>query len=310
MNTLPADLITHIGNGGSTCLLLKVIPVQPGYAPFGVTTLDATVVYDDGDEITYHASMGADISAWQRRSSMDIDNAETTGLMPTFDVNSVTEEDLRAGAYDRALWAAYLHPWDNPAVPTGLLRTGEFGQLRIVDGEKWTTELLGLTNKLSQNVVRQATRTCGATFGSQPFGTGGGVVEERFPCGVDTSSLWAAGEITALTDDPRYAFDTDLADAVGTYTPGAIKFTSGRNAGRTYEVERHIMGGVIILAFPLAFAPQIGDEFEIRPDCTHWMNGANGCKQHWGSEWVLHYRGFPHIPTGEQGRLNSPGASG
>lgn len=310
MNTLPAELITHIANGGPTCVLLKITPVQPGYEPFGVTTLDRNITFDDGEELTYYASIGADLSTWQTRSSMDIDNAETTGLMPSFDIPEVTEEALSAGAYDRARWVAYLYAWDAPEIPSGLLRTGELGQLRIVDGEKWSAELLGLTNKLSQNIVRQATITCGATFGSQPLGTGGGAVEERFPCGLDTSAMWVEGEITALAEDLHYVFDTDLTEEAGFFTPGAIRFLTGRNAGRTYEVERHLVDGAVFVTFPLAFSPQIGDTFEIRPDCTKWKEGTNGCKQHWGADWVLHYRGFPLIPTGEQDRLNSPGASG
>ncbi len=307
--TIPSDLQEYLDAGGATCLLLKVVPVLPEYDAFGVTDLDKNVVFNDGGgALTYYASIGADLSAWQTKNSMDVDNAETTGLMPTYDL-PVTEEAMRAGAYDGAQWIAYLYAWDGEGISHVLLRRGELGQLRILDGERWTTELLGLTHRLGKNVVRQATRSCGATFGSQPIGTGGGV-EERFPCGKDTSAMWVEGAVTALSEDLRYVLDTDLAAAAGTYTPGLLKWLTGANAGRSYEIERHLADGVLSFTFPLAFDPEVGDEFEIRADCTKWTEGANGCKAHFSTEWVLHFRGRPHIPNGEQDRLNSPGASG
>lgn len=306
----PPDLLAYIDAGGPTCVLIKVNPVQPGIETVGITDHDQNIVYDDGDgELTYYASIGADLSAQQSSSSMAVDNAETTGLMPTFDL-PISEEDLRGGAWDFAKWTATIYPWGDPSVSKFTYKRGEFGQLRVIDGVKWTTELLGPTQRLKQNVVRQATRACPATFGSQYIGTPGAVVTEEFPCGKDTTAMWVSGSVTGLAEDLHFVIQTDLTAPAGTYRPGAICWTTGANAGRTYEVEDHLEDGVIVLSFALMFAPAEGDEFEIRADCTKWKEGPNGCKFHFGSEWVLHYRGRHLIPTGETGRLNTPGASG
>lgn len=307
----PSDLLEYIDAGGPTCVLIRVTPTQPNVEPFGITDHDQNIVFDDGGgELTYYASIGADQTAYQSSNSMAVDNSETTGLMPTFDV-PISEEALRGGAYDYAKWHATIYPWGDPEISTFRYRRGEFGQVRVIDGVKWTTELLGPSQRLKQNVVRQATRACPATFGSQPIGTEGAETTEEFPCGKDTSAMWVDGEVTGLAEDLHYVIQTDLEAAAGTYRPGAIRWKPGSaNAGRTYEVEDHLADGVLVLAFPLMFAPAEGDEFEIRADCTKWMDGPNSCNTHFGSERVLHFRGRHLIPTGEQDRLNTPGASG
>lgn len=310
MITIPAPLQAHLDSGAATvCILLKITPVRPGYDPFGVTDLDRNTDYDDGvDDLTYYASISADISAWQTRSNMDVDNAETTGLMPTFDL-PLSEADFRAGVYDYARFEARLVNYQDLTMESVILRTGELGKISLKNNQVWVAELLGLTHRLQRNFVRTATRTCAAIFGSQPIGTSGDVVTERYPCGKDISGMWINGEVTGLSVDTQYEIETDLIEADGFFKPGALRWLDGMMAGRTYEVEDYI-DGIVYFSFPLDFAPEVGDTFEIRPDCTKAIEGENGCKDHFSTDWVIHFRGFPHIPNGEQDRLNSPGASG
>lgn len=310
MSTIPSALQEHLDGGAATvCILLKIIPVRPGYAAFGVTDLDRNTVYDDGaGELTYYASIGADISAWQTKNNMDVDNAETTGLMPMFDI-PLSIADFRGGVYDYARFEARLVNYEDLTMGAALLHTGNLGRISIKNDMVWVSELLGLTAKLQRNFVRRATRTCGAIFGSQPIGTSGDVVTERYPCGKDISSSWVTGEVTGLGEDSQYQIETDLGAADATYKPGALRWLDGPMAGRTYEVEDFV-GGEVTFTFPLDFVPEVGNTFEIRADCTKQVEGGNGCKFHFGTDWVLHFRGFPHIPNGEQDRLNSPGASG
>lgn len=304
----PDDLLAYIEAGGGTCVLLKIIPAKPGTEAFGITDHDQNIKFDSGSgELVYSAPIGADTSSWETKSNMDVDNAEATGLV-RYDL-PLNEEAVRAGSYDYASWEAWLYPWENPSISSKRIRTGELGQIRIKNGQGWVVELLGLAHRLQRNFVRSATRACSATFGSQPVGTEGAETTERYPCGKDTTSLWVGGEVTGLGEDTQYAIDTDLSQPDGYFKPGALRWLTGKMAGRTYEVEDYA-GGVVFFSFPLDFAPEIGDEFQIRVDCTKWKNGANGCKHHFSTQWVLHYRGFPDIPNGEQDRLNSPGASG
>jgi hypothetical protein len=183
--------------------------------------------------------------------------------------------------------------------------------VRVIDsGQKFTFEMLGLTQPLKQSIVQKDSLRCRAKFGSQPIGTEGAESVERFPCGFDTSPLWVGFEVTAIdANEPQFSFDTDLAAADNAYRPGLVRWLTGPNAGRKYEIESHV-SGVLTTTFPMTFSAEVGDTGEVRPDCTHWKEGDNSCRTFFGDDWVLHYRGEPWIPVGEQDQINAPGANG
>lgn len=314
--TVPAALQAHLDTGATTvCVLIKITPRRPigdEDGVIGVTTLDRYVDFDDGDgEIRYHAAVGVDLTNEKSTADMAVDNAEGSSLVqaPAFNL-PVTEANLLAGAYDYSDWVAYLINYEDHTNGKTELKRGTLGQVRVMDsGLRFVFEALGLTYALRQSIVQRDSLACRATFGSGPPGDSNAEVIERQPCGKDTSAMWVAFEVTAVdADEPEFAFDTDLAAPDHTYRPGLVRWTTGANTGRRYEVESH-EGGIVRTTFPMTFAAQVGDEGEIRADCTHWKEGDNGCKFHHGSEWINHYRGEPWIPVGEQDQINIPGAN-
>lgn len=93
-------------------------------------------------------------------------------------------------------------------------------------------------------------------------------------------------------------------------TGGMVKFLTGANAGRSYEIEGNSDVGEITLAFPAAFPISINDEVAYRPGCNkHARDAEKGCKFYFEAEWVNHFRGEPDIPIGDQGSMETPGAS-
>lgn len=315
--TVPHSLQEHLDSGCTTvCVLIKITP-RTGGDPLAMTSLDVDVEYDDGETsdgaIVYHSAIGIDVSTGRSSADMAVDNAEGTSLVDAaaeFDV-PVSEADLASGIYDFAEWVQYLVNYEDLTMGHVEIGRGTIGQVRVIEnGLKFTFELLGLTHPLKQSIVERDSLRCRARFGSQPIGTVGAESTERFPCGKDTSAMWVAFEVTAIGSEPQSTFDTDLAAAADTYKPGLVRWTVGRNAGRQYEVEAHATGGIVTTTFPMTYPVEVGDEGEIRADCTHWKEGANGCEAHHGADWVLHYRGEPWIPVGEQDQINIPGANG
>lgn len=308
MRTIPIALQQHLDRDTTTvCLLVRIEPVAPGYAPVGVTTLDRDVSFDSGaGALLYRAAVGVDSSARVSSSDMAVDNAEGTSLVPEFDV-PVSESDLIAGAYDYAKWTSYLVNFEDTTQFVELAR-GELGQVRVSQGMSFTFEMLGLGKRLKQNIVRGDSLGCRSIFGSQPLGTPGAVTTERFPCGIDAEPFWTAGAVVSVGEENTVSFLTDLVYADGFFKPAMLRWLTGANAGRTCEVEE-FLSRVATLTFPSMFPVQPGDTFQIRPDCTKWKDGPNGCKQWWGPQWVLHYRGEPYIPVGDTGQINAPGAS-
>lgn len=319
--TVPVALQAHLDTGVTTvCMLVKITPrIGPdggAPVPLGLTSLDENVTYDDGADsdgaIVYHASVGVDLSAAVTTNDMAIDNAEGSSLVQAVEFDlPATETELASGLYDFADWVQYLVNYEDLSMGHVELGRGTLGQVRLLDaGQRFTFEMLGLTNQLKQSIVQKDSLRCRARFGSQPVGTPGAESTERFPCGFDTSALWVAGEVTAIGSEPQFTFDTDLAAAANAYKPGLIRWLTGSNAGRKYEVENYTAGAEVTTTFPMTYPAEVGDTFEIRPDCTHWFEGDNGCQTFHGVDWVLHYRGENRIPVGEQDRINIPGANG
>jgi uncharacterized phage protein (TIGR02218 family) len=282
--------------------------VTPGYAPIGITSLDRDVVYDDGDgEITYLAAIGMVPTAVASVSNMGVDNSVADHLIPEFDI-PVSEEDLARGVLDFAWYTRYLVNYEDLSMGHVVIDHGQCGEMRILQGMTFTSEMTSLAKLLKRSIVEKDSITCRATFGSQYPDTPGAEITERFPCTKEF--VWFDGTVTGVGFETSRTFTASaLAQATGYFTPGMVKWLTGRNAGRQSEVEEFTSGGVVDLTFETMFPIENGDTFEIRSDCTKWRDGVNGCKSYFGNNWVLHYRGEPYIPIADADQINMPGAT-
>lgn len=306
---IPPLLQADLDSGAlSLCVLVRITPRRPGYEALCVTSLDRDIEFDLGDgPALFHAAVGVELSNRRSTSTMGVDNAEMTSLMPTFDV-PIAEEDLRAGVFDEASWTAYVVNYMAPDHGRAHWGSGQLGKVNILDGRTFVAEMLGLTSKLQQSIIERDSRYCRAIYGSQPLGTVGALVTERYPCMKDTSGSWVEGEVTNPGETPNHTFQTNLVGAAGTYRPAMIEWLEGSaNAGRFSPVEDHLADGVLVLKFETMLPPADGDAFRISVGCTSMLEGVNGCKHHHGPQAVLWFRGEPRMPVGRSERLNTPG---
>jgi uncharacterized phage protein (TIGR02218 family) len=309
--TVPSALQTRLNQDAtSKTTLLLIRPVTQGYDPIGITLLDTDVVYDDGDgPITYLAKIGMIPASLVSSLDMDVDNTEIQSLVPEFDL-PISETDISAGVYDYAECTIMMVDYLDLSAGHVVIGFGNTGQMKVQDGLSFWTEFTALSKLLKQTVVEKDSLACRAIFGSQPIGTGGGAVEQRFPCGKDVSTLWSTTKtVTAVGQETTISFAASaLGAADSVYAPGVLVWLTGANANRTCEVESQGSDGVINLTFDTMFPITVGDTFKIRPDCTKTVENANGCRAHFGSDWVLHYRGEPYIPVQDADSINMPGA--
>lgn len=312
MRNIPAALQTHLDSGATTLTyLMRVDPVQPGFDSVGITMGNELITYDDGDgALDYDPAIGMVPATLSFTSEMDVDNSQQQHLVPEFDL-PISEADLVSGAYDFARFRVYLVNYEDLSAGHINITDGQLGQIMVKDGLAFTSELTAKSKELKQTIVEKDSLTCRAIFGSQPIGTGGGVVEQRFPCGFDAESIFISATVTSVGLETTRTFTaTSLGQATNYFSPGMVRWVTGANAGRSYEVEEFTSGGQVDLAFETMFPVQIGDTFQIRQDCTKWKDGDRGCKYHFGEpEWKLHYRGEPLIPVQDSDQLNTPGAS-
>jgi uncharacterized phage protein (TIGR02218 family) len=311
------ELQAHLDAGATTLtVLIKVTPKNQNYAPFGICKLDRDLVYDDGlGEVNYAAMIGMVLSDMQSTSTMEVGNSEGRHLIPEAQFNiQVDEELIRAGVYDWADYVAYVVNYEDLSMghwipPAGF---GQTGQLSVDDrGLSFRMELTDLSKILKQTIVEKDSITCRADYGSQPIGTGGGVKEQRFPCGATVT--WSSTQtVTAASSEPTISFTASgLGQPDNTYVPGMLEWISGPNAGRSQGVSEQDEDGNISVYDATQFPVSVGHSFRIRHDCTKWVYGTHGCKENFGGgdEWKLHYRGEPFIPISDADAVNTPGAT-
>ncbi len=298
---IPIALQAHLASGSTTlCGLLKVTPVQPGFAQFGVTTLDCDVVYDDGTgdgPITYLAAIGTDPSAQQSSADLSVAGGETKQLMAVYDTPA-SEQEIMAGAYDYAKFASYLVNYND--LTSGhhiVVQTGTMGQNSVTDsGLTWTSELRGLAQALKQSITEKWSLECRAVFGSTVP-----TAQSRYPCKFVLDPLWQNGTVSGVGVDTTQQFTT--AGLTPTYggVPGAVEWLTGDNAGRTDETESFVdVSGVITigLTFGTAYPIKEGDTFRFRDDCSHTPQACQARNNY------PNYRGEPSIPVSDNGAMS------
>jgi len=312
---IPIQLLSHLQQPvTTTCYLLRIEPVTPGYDTYGVTSLDRALRYDDGDgELRYSASIGVQPSALQGGASLGVDNADATSLNAEFDV-PIAEEDIRAGVYDFARFRLYLVNYEDLSMGHVTLREGTIGRVTIdADGLSFVHVLRGLVAELKQSICEKDSLSCRATFGSQRAGSSTPGPIERFPCEVDATAVLVSGTVTSV------ALENTLEFTVSGFTmdddelnPGMVCWQTGRNAGLAHEIDTNTPAGVITLAHEAPWPIQVGDTLQYRVDCNKQARDTvKGCKAsiRWGAQWVRHFRGEPDIPIGDAGAMETPGAS-
>lgn len=308
MRVIPIALQAHLNTGATTLTyLMRIDPVSPGFPSVGCTMLDRDVVYDDGmGELRYAATTGMTPSALKSTASMGVDNGEMQHLLPEGDMG-LSEEVLNGGAYDYAKYRIYIVNYEDLSQGHIAIGRGTLGQIRVEDGLTFWSEVTSQVKQLKVPIVEKGSKTCRATFGSQYHGTPGAEVTERFPCLKDLAPLWVSRTVATVGLESSRTFTAALGATDGAYMPGMVRWTTGANAGRSYEIETQI-GDEVNLSFETMFPIQVGDTFEIRPDCTKWKDGFNGCKHHFGADWTLHYRGESDIKPADSAGLMTPGA--
>lgn len=296
---IPIAIANHIDGGSTTmCMLIRVMPVQPGFSDFGITTLDADVHYDDGDgELLYSSAIGAEISALQASSDTGAAVGETKQLMPVFDT-PLTEAQLKAGACDYARFIAYLVNFEDLSAGHVIIRSGTLGRHQETDsGLSWTSELRGLAQNLKQTITEKWSLACRAVFGSTVTSA-----QSRCPCNFDIEPLWENGTVTAVGTDTTQLFQTTGLSPTFGGAPGLVEWLTGANAGRSDEVESfdQIVGPgdvpqTIGLTFGSSYPIQKDDLFRFRDDCP---KTPVACK---ARDNYPNYRGEPSIPVSDSG---------
>lgn len=304
MRSVPGPLQDHLDQDATTTTRLLKIMLKDGRV-FGLSSLDRTLVYDDGaGEVTYTAMNGFDATTLSTDLGYTVANAEGFALISD-EVEGVEIEDVEAGELDDAQWIAYLVNFedqlsDGTLTPDRhvILDAGDIGEVRVRYGLVWLPELLSYTMRLKQPVGGVWSRTCRAIFGTP--------AQSQTGCGIPLTPLWENGAVTAVGAETnrQYTASMPYPGSPGpSMVPGRVQFLTGDNAGKEFATEE-VSGMAVTLGELTPYPIQIGDTYRWRPDCQKryqedcidvYDNGPN-------------FKGEPLIPVGDAGSVQAPGA--
>lgn len=289
MRNIPPALKAHIDSGVTTlCHLLK-IKLADG-RQFGMATLDRDVEYLG---LTYHAQNGFDSSIISTDESYKVDNGEAYSLYST-DIPGIDAAMVDRGELDGAEWEMFLINYNDTSMGHVIMDAGDIGEIKTVRNVIFAPELLSFVARLRQTIGHVDSKTCRAVFGKDG--------ETQTSCGVNANALWQAETVTAISlEEPKITFFASALSGIS--QPARVRWTSGDNASsKLYQVERiEGVNGLVTLLEPLPFSVQIGDTFEIRPDCDKMFTT---CRDVYNN--MINFKGENLIPTGEP--INTPGA--
>lgn len=309
--TIPVALVEHLGESATTtcrCLLIKPV----GVTPFGITTLDRDVIFDDGDgPVTYRARRGYTASAQVGSADLSVENSEAEALLAEYPLDGVTPEMIRRGVLDDARFVEYLINYQAAEDGAAIMGSGTIGELRAEKGLRVFIERRSLTQTLKQkSIIELGSVSCRAGFG-----------DERCKYPVDT--LWDAGSVYSVGEEADRTFSVELTSGMthsgDYYVPGLVRWTTGANAGRSYEIESAEVDSsgllTISLSFPTEDLIEATDEFDFRPDCNkEWgpdgvdlLGTVNNCLYFSNRP---NFRGEPKRPVADSASLSTPGGPG
>jgi len=216
----------------------------------------------------YLARAGITGSDIRSTSDMSVDNLEVTGALEDFSIGdtSVTSStdalqifdlsapDLEAGLFDNADATTFLVKATDPDLYQHVLRTGWLGNvIRTAEGQ-YKTELRGLTQALSQQIVKTYGVGCHWELGDEN-------------CRVDLGPITVSRSVTAIVTQRReFELDIDPGFPVHLYPGAKIVWTSGLNSGYVMQVKTYA-SLIVELYLPMPRDIAISDTFNITQAC-------------------------------------------
>lgn len=176
----------------------------------GFTSHDRDLVID---HLRYRSAPGMLPSAITITDRFEAHTLDVSGALTS---DAITDEDLRAGRWDRASVTIFMVDWENPTGERIPLARGELGDVSAL-GNGFSAELRGPTALLDRPVSEQTSPECRAELGDRR-------------CRVDMAGRTRLTRIQAVPGDDM----VEVADASAepnAYGYGRLRWIGGRNGG-------------------------------------------------------------------------------
>jgi uncharacterized phage protein (TIGR02218 family) len=273
MRTIPSALQAKLETGCTSLCRCFIVTRGDGVVQ-GFTDHDEDVVVG---AVTCAAGTGLSASEATQKLGLAADATEFSGALAA---DTLNEDDLAAGRYDAATVELWLVDWSEPELRV-LVAKGAIGEVKR-EGNAFTAEVRGLSERLAQQTGRLYATTCSADLG-----------DARCKIDLTAPAFRGDGTVAAVTATSSFTASGLAAFADGWFTGGKVTFTSGANAGASVEVKTHRNGAAVTFDLWQAMAEPIaaGDTFTVTAGCD---KAFATCHDRFDN--VVNFRGFPHIP--------------
>jgi uncharacterized phage protein (TIGR02218 family) len=274
MKELSPELEEHIQSGVTTLCWCWRLRRNDGVA-LGFTDHDRDLVFDG---TKFEAAAGFTASEIRDGVGLAVDNLEVESALSS---ERLREADILAGYYDDARVEIWRVNWQAPEQRV-VVRVGSLGEVRR-NGQAFTGEIRGLAHYLQQPGGPLYQYSCDADLG-----------DGRCKIALTAPPLRAAASVVSAINARTFT-----ASGIETYSPdwftrGLLRFTSGANAGRSFEIKRHMTANgapAIELWQEPMYAPLAADTFTATAGCDKQIET---CAAKFAN--TVNFRGFPHMP--------------
>lgn len=230
------------------------------------------------------------------KSDGSVSNADVEGAFFS-DVEELTVADIEGGFFDQAPAVLFMVNWQNPDAGQKILLSGTLGEFQRDDEGRYRSEVRGLTQALTQQIVRSYSERCDVKL----FG------DAR--CKFDVASHTRTGAVTAVTDRKRFDVSLDPGAEPPTavyFVGGRLKFTSTPLAGVIREVRACLVNedndaARILLWDEAPVDVEEGMTIELPPGCDRT---ADTCRLI--HENFVNFRGHGLFATGRDALMRGP----
>jgi uncharacterized phage protein (TIGR02218 family) len=230
------------------------------------------------DNVEFSPNTGPESSLIETKTGLSPDNLEIRGAISS---QSITENDIESGLYDRAEVLQWLVDWKNPEAKY-LIFSGEIGEITRTP-TAFQAEMLGIAERVNQKYEKCISEKCCARLGDRE-------------CNVDTQSAAFSTHGTITTVYSKQAFGVSGLDAypVGWFSHGTITFDEKPRIQAKQIIKTDYINNThrIFELWQMIEEPlEISDSFFVIAGCD---KNFETCKNKFNN--ILNFRGFPHIP--------------
>jgi len=244
-----------------------------------ITRTDSVVLgFTDHDEdleiggVTYEALNSGQTSAVEANDNL---SADTMDVQIVLDSEGITEADVKAGRYERAM--LWIFEVDYTTVADGYvtLGYGYIGELTLHDNYI-SAEFRSLSQILQNNIGRVCMPTCDAQFGDIRCAPASEIV---------LATYTVSRTVSAMTDRSEFTVESSGSAA---YENGFVTWTSGLNNGLRMEIKS--WAATLKLILPMPFNIAVDDTVDITQGCA---KTKAACLVY---DNYINFQGFPDLP--------------